>query len=180
MWWQLENPSLSSSRTSNEQPNQSNGTNTTQIIHISSQESTNTKSEKLLDNKMTIPTSEEFRKLSLENRRLELFSMLQTLLPLTERADALQDTVSLLSERLSCVENLGKHNKYKTLLTIIMTVTQCSSHQSFWNLLQTLQNFLFKDMEAFQILLSSKEAKRSTGELHSMLVEKGLMLCGQL
>jgi hypothetical protein len=39
---------------------------------------------------MTIPTSEEFRKLSLENRRLELFSMLQTLLPLTERADALQ------------------------------------------------------------------------------------------
>ena len=26
----------------------------------------------------------------LENRRLELFSMLQTLLPLTERADALQ------------------------------------------------------------------------------------------
>ena len=90
MWWQLENPSLSSSRTSNEQPNQSNGTNTTQIIHISSQESTNIKSEKLIDNKMTIPTSEEFRKLSLENRRLELFSMLQTLLPLTERADALQ------------------------------------------------------------------------------------------
>ena len=90
MWWQLENPSLSSSRTSNEQPNQSNGTNTTQIIHISPQESSNIKSEKLLDNKMTIPTSEEFRKLSLENRRLELFSMLQTLLPLTERADALQ------------------------------------------------------------------------------------------
>ena len=90
MWWQLENPSLSSSRTSNEQPNQSNGTNTTQIIHISSQEASNIKSETLLDNKMTIPTSEEFRKLSLENRRLELFSMLQTLLPLTERADALQ------------------------------------------------------------------------------------------
>ena len=89
MWWQLENPSLSSSRTSNEQPNQSNGTNTTHIIHISSQESSNVKSETLLD-KMTIPTSEEFRKLSLENRRLELFSMLQTLLPLTERADALQ------------------------------------------------------------------------------------------
>ena len=89
MWWQLENPSLSSSRTSNEQPNQSNGTNTTHIIHISSQESSNIKSETLLD-KMTIPTSEEFRKLSLENRRLELFSMLQTLLPLTERADALQ------------------------------------------------------------------------------------------
>ena len=44
-----------------------------------------------------------------------------------------------------------------------MTVIQCSSHQSFWNLLQTLQNFLFKDMETFQILLSSKEAKRSTG-----------------
>ena len=36
----------------------------------------------------------------LENRRLELFSMLQTLLPLTERADALQgifDEIDIIS-----------------------------------------------------------------------------------
>ena len=64
---------------------------------------------------MTIPTSEEFRKLSLENRRLELFYMLQTLLPLSEKADALEDSVSLLSQRLNCVESLGKYNKYKEI-----------------------------------------------------------------
>ena len=105
MWWQLENPSLSSSRTSTDQQAQDAGT---QIIYISSQESRKTQKTE----KMTIPTSEEFRKLSLENRRLELFSMLQTLLPLSEKADALEDSVSLLSERLNCVESLGKYNKY--------------------------------------------------------------------
>ena len=40
MWWQLENPSLSSSRTSTDQQNQDAGT---QIIYISSQESSKTR-----------------------------------------------------------------------------------------------------------------------------------------
>lgn len=49
-----------------------------------------------ISDKMMVPTSEEFRKLSPERQSEELFILIQRLLPLQKRVDSLSETVASL------------------------------------------------------------------------------------